>query len=306
MVTPTNGPKRRSVILSFRFLSIAVIGSLAMALVSTFAPLPAQIAVLGALVSILAGLFVAYVEQEDQRERRRAQLLEKLQVPIALAPEHDLFDHYSAFAAALADLATQKDPILREIALLKLVSVTEQVESLADGKLVFSSTETWRTVYEKILRTPDLKTYHSVAWAKTHDYWQDQPGKQSMRVNFDLLHDGLRIERIIILRDHLWPSGETLPRKEIRFWIEEQHNRGVWIALIRESDIETEADLLCDFGIYGDRAVGIQELDEQSRTIRFILCFDRHSIKLAQDRWDRLSLYTTSYSDLLDQSASQE
>ena len=33
-------------------------------------------------------------------------------------------------------------------------------------------------------------------------------------------------------------------------------------------------DLLADFGIYGDRAVGTQELDEQSRTVRFTLSFD--------------------------------
>ena len=36
-----------------------------MALVSTFAPLPAQIAGLGACISILAGWFIAYIEQED-------------------------------------------------------------------------------------------------------------------------------------------------------------------------------------------------------------------------------------------------
>ena len=58
--------------LSFKFVGTALAGSLAMALVAAFAPLPAQIAVLGSCVSILAGLFVAYVEQEDVRERRRA------------------------------------------------------------------------------------------------------------------------------------------------------------------------------------------------------------------------------------------
>jgi hypothetical protein len=69
--------------------------------------------------------------------------------------------------------------------------------------------------------------------------------------------------------------------------------------LVRESEIGGEADLLCDFGIYGDRATGIQELDELSRTLRFMLLFDKQSIKLAQDRWARLSLYATAYADLL-------
>ena len=51
----------------------------------------------------------------------------------------------------------------------------------------------------------------------------------------------------------------------------------------------------------GDRATGVQELDDQSRTLRFILHFDPQNIRLARDRWTRLLLYTTSYADLLDQ-----
>jgi hypothetical protein len=73
--------------------------------------------------------------------------------------------------------------------------------------------------------------------------------------------------------------------------------------LVRESEIAAEPDLLVDFGIYDDRATGIQELDDRSRTLRFILSFDRPSMKLARDRWSRLALYATSYSDLLDQAA---
>jgi len=59
------------VLLSFRFIGTALMGSLAMALVAAFGPLPAQVAVLGALVSILAGLFLSYLEQEEERDRRR-------------------------------------------------------------------------------------------------------------------------------------------------------------------------------------------------------------------------------------------
>jgi hypothetical protein len=278
-----------------------MIGSLAAALVSVFAPLPAQVAVLGALVSILAGLFLSYLEQEDERERHRAELLEKVRIPVELAPEHELFDHYSAYSAALTELAKQTDPILRASALLKLASVTEQVRALAEGRLVFSSTEAWRTVYEQFLQSSDIKKYRSVAWVKTRDYWQDQPGRQSMAANFDAAHHGTLIERIIILRDDLWHRGELLPSADIRPWIEEQHSHGLWITLVRESDIASEPDLLADVGIYGDRAVGVQELDERSRTVRFILSFDPQSIRLAQDRWQRLSVYAVPFADLLDQ-----
>ena len=48
---------RRSVLLSFHFLGTAIVGALVMALVTAFAPTEVQIAVLGAYVSILGGLF---------------------------------------------------------------------------------------------------------------------------------------------------------------------------------------------------------------------------------------------------------
>jgi hypothetical protein len=120
-----------------------------------------------------------------------------------------------------------------------------------------------------------------------------------MQVNFQAAKRGVEIERIVILGSTLWAPGEIFPVPEVRGWIHEQHERGIKVFLVRESEIGGEADLLCDFGIYGDRATGIQELDEEAKTARFILLFDKQSIKLAQDRWARLSLYTTSYTDLL-------
>ena len=274
-----------------------------MALVCTFGPLPAQLAVLGGCVSVLAGLFVAYVEQEDIRDRQRAALLGTLRVPLALAPEHDLFDHYSVFSGALERLAHQPDPVLRRFALLKLASIGEQVRTLADGTVVFTSTETWRTVYEQLLESPGLGLYRSVAWVKTADYWQDRPGRRSMELNFERVRRGLTIERMMILRGDLWPSGQRLPSPSIRPWIEQQHERGIRVALVRELDLAGEPDLLADFGIYDERALGVQELDEHARTLRFVLSFDRESLQLARDRWERLSLYTVSYAELLQQAS---
>src|SRR6266849_5094121 len=112
--------KRRSALLSFQFLGVAMIGSLTMALVAVFAPLPAQIAILGAEVSILAGLFLSYLEQEHVREQQRLEALERLSVPIALAADPDINGQYLAICRALMELVRQSDPILREMALLKL------------------------------------------------------------------------------------------------------------------------------------------------------------------------------------------
>lgn len=71
-------PPRRPALLDFKFAATALVGSLVMALVATFAPVPAQIAVLGAFVSILGGLFLAYLEQEGPREARRNEMVERL------------------------------------------------------------------------------------------------------------------------------------------------------------------------------------------------------------------------------------
>ena len=102
------------------------------------------------------------------------------------------------------------------------------------------------------------------------------------------------IERVIILRDDLWPRGTPLPQKAILPWIEEQHNQGLWVTLVREGNLASETELLCDMGIYGDRALGIQELDEHARTVRFTLLFDAQNLRLARDRWEKLGLYTIS------------
>lgn len=294
-------PPRRSALLSFRFLGTAILGSLVMALVCTFGPLSAQIGVLGAFISILGGLFLSYLAQDDQRERQRTEVIERLAVPLTLAPDRQLYAQYLAICQALTELAGKDDAILRQTALLKLASIVSQVQSLAGGTIVFSLTESWRSVYEQLLLSPDIRKYRSVGWVKTADYWQDQPGRQSMQVNFEAVHRGVHIERIVVLPHTLWPQGQLLPSPDILPWIEEQHNHGLWITLVREAHVTREPDLLGDFGIYGDRAVGVQELDAHSRTLRFTLEFSAQAVQLGEDRWRRISLYATSLRSLLDQ-----
>jgi hypothetical protein len=299
---PTDEQKnRRSALLSFRFLGTAVLGSIVMALVATFGALPAQLAVLGAFISILGGLFLSYLGQEDQRERERAAAIQSLSVPLSLASDPELFLRYREIASGLTALAQQTDPILRRIALLKLASVSEQIDGLASGKIVFAMTESWRTVYEEMLRSPDVREYRSVAWVRSAKYWQDEPGRQSMRVNFEAVERGVLVERVVVLRDELWPVGEPLPSPEILPWIEEQHNHGVWIALARESDLSRESDLLGDMGIYGHRAVGTQELDDGCRTLRFTLDLEPQAVQSADSKWQRLLLYSRSLRNILDE-----
>lgn len=298
-MSDTDPARRPSVLLSFQFGGTALVGSLAMALVSAFAPPAAQVAVLGALVSVLVGLFVSYMGQEDRRERRRDELVERLAVPLALAPEHELYEQYLAMCRGLTELARQTDPVLRDIAVLKLASLAGEIGSLADGKVEFGATEAWRTVYERLLGSPGVKEYRSVAWVRGGEYWRDQPGRQSMQVNFEAAHRGVLIERIVILPDALWPASQPLPSDDILPWIREQHDHGLWVTLVRDSEVD-EPDLLADFGIYGDRAVGVGETDDRSRTVRFTLTFDPQAVRVARERWRRLSIYATSFRSLLD------
>ncbi len=281
--------------------AIALVGTVMMTLVCLLTETDVQIATLGGLLSILVGLFVAHSQEFQQAERQRSELLECLQIPFTLAPVPGFFRHYDVFATAMAQLAKQPDPVLREFALMKLEAISDEVQAMAKGTVVFTATETWRAVYQKLLESLHVKAYYSVAWVKTGGYWNDPPGQQSMRLNYDLVARGFRIERVLILPDELWPFEERLPSAEIRPWIEQQHEGGIRVSLVREADLIDEPDLLQDFGIYGDKAVGIQELDDRSRTIRFILDFDATNLWKALNRWERLTLFTTKYSETLDQ-----
>ena len=227
--------------------------------------------------------------------------LSVLELPFALARDVDTFARYKSMSQSLARISRALDPIYRELALESLDDTNRRIHTLADGLLIFEGTETWRLVYERLLRSPGLYLYRSVAWIQSAAYWQDEPGRKSMAVNFELQSSGqVTIERIAIIADELWPSGDVWPVETLRQWIQEQHTRGIKISFVRASAIVAEPELLADIGIYGSRAVGTQELDEQARTIRFRLLFDFSSVAAAEDRWNRLAVYSESFASYLD------
>src|SRR5579863_9751267 len=118
---------RRSVLFSFRFLGTALIGSLVMALVSALAPLPAQIPVLGAFISILGGLFLSFLEQDDERERHRNELIAKLSIPLSLSEDRELYAQYLSISRSLDAISHHANHILHDMAVLKLASVADQI-----------------------------------------------------------------------------------------------------------------------------------------------------------------------------------
>ncbi|MFM7930162.1 MAG: hypothetical protein ACKO9Q_20845, partial [Pirellula sp.] len=62
----------------------------------------------------------------------------------------------------------------------------------------------------------------------------------------------------------------------------------------RQESLESEASLVGDFGIYGRVALGEQDIDEQCRTMRFTLSFDQREVELANLRWEKLELFSSS------------
>ena len=253
------------------------------------------------LAALLAGLLGTTLMR--YRQARSASQTNERTPMRALRSHPELLCAHNFVAHSLCQLAGQGDEILRDCAAARLAAIQEELRSLGDGKLVFAGTESWRTAYERILRSPALGRYFSVAWLRSEDYWRDAPGRHSMQLNYDLIQLGVRIERTLILNDFFWPPAATLPAKVICQWIEEQYKRGIVIRLVRESQIADEPELLSDFGIYGRRAVGQLDLDDTCRTVRFTLDFTPQAVSLFEERWRRLLLFAVSFRELLDRKA---
>ena len=225
-----------------------------------------------------------------------------LGIPLELANDRQVLELHWSLSTSLRDILANPDPIYHDLALQRARQLNTEFDQIAKGHIVFTGTERWRMAYEQLLRSPGLHLYRSVAVVRTPHYWQDEPGKQSMSVNLMARREQvLHIERIAIVADSLWPATERLPIEPLETWLAEQHAGGLSVRLVRLSELQREPDLVLDMGIYGTRAVGIQEQDEQGRTVRFTLSFDFPEVLAAEQRWQRLSLLAAPLGKLLDQ-----
>lgn len=226
-----------------------------------------------------------------------------LETPFFLAHDARTFDRYRRISRALLQISIHSDRVYRDVVMQQLDKVAAQIEGMGNGTIVYHGTETWRIVYEQLLREPGLQLYRSVSLIRNPQYWQDGAGQQSMQLNLNLHEQGqVSIERICIVSDELWPVDGDMPHETIRQWIHEQSVHGIWVKLVRESTLLDEQELIRDMGIYGSRALGIQQLDEQgTRTRVFTLTFAFEAVREAEEQWKRLSVYAISYRDLVDQ-----
>ena len=183
---------------------------------------------------------------------------------------------------------------------LRLAEMSKQLAELLQGRLCFASTEKWRTVYEDVLKSCRAKRYLSVALIRSDDYWRDEPGQASLEFNYDLIAHGFHIHRVFVIDEFFWPRTARTPSTGLFHWITSQHQRGIEVSLVRLSALEDEPDLVCDMGIYGDEATGLQQTDLEGRTVRFELRFDALSVRQAEQRWNQLLLYAKPLDELLD------
>ena len=183
--------------------------------------------------------------------------------------------------------------VFEQQAVLCLSEIARRMDDLLCSKLTFEGTEQWRSVYRQVLESCETRRYLSVALIRSDNYWRDAPGENSLEFNYTLVEHGFTIQRIFIVDPFFWPPSAKTPAREVMRWISAQHDRGILTSLVRLSDLDNEPDLVCDIGIYGDQAVGIQESDFEGRTVRFNIYFDANRVQEAEELWSRIELYAT-------------
>jgi hypothetical protein len=219
----------------------------------------------------------------------------------AIARDADLHPSCTRIISQLARATAIGDPVHREMVLDVAGGTALSLENATLGEFVFVSNEQWRKFYSKLLTDRSLHLYRSVAIVQGQSYWNSEAGLNSTQLNLRESEAGrIRIKRIVILTSNVWPNKNELPRGQIQEWLIEQHHRGIALWLVHESEVAGEPDLLVDMGIYGSRAIGIQELNDDGGTRRFRLQFGFEHVEAAEERWQRLLVYAVKYSDFLD------
>lgn len=280
-----------------RPITIVVLGGVGSVLVALVGNAAVTTIWLGVLLSVVIALLVRRRRPDDDSS------IGLLETPFYLSHDAEIFERYRQMSQQLLRISQRSSKVYRDLALQILDEMTRRCVEMGQGRIVFLETETWRLAYERLLRDPTVFTYRSVAVVRNSKYWQDAAGSGSMQFNFQMIDDQvITIERIVVVADHLWPKDQELPDDELRQWIHEQSVHGIWMKLVRISDLKNEPDLVRDMGIYGQLAVGTQQLaDDNLRTQRFILNFDLNEVREAERLWEKLGVYSAAYKDLLDQ-----
>ena len=144
-----------------------------------------------------------------------------LDLPLALSRDTPIFETFLKISHELKRISENPDPVFRTNAIRRLNTLHKELATLGDGTLIFRNTESWRLVYEQLLRSKVVYLYRSVAWVRDGEYWQDEPGQKNLQLSFDLVADQqLSMERIIIIAEMLWPANDAKPVASVLKWIQ--------------------------------------------------------------------------------------
>ena len=190
-------------------------------------------------------------------------------------------------------------PEFKRHAEMRLATMARDLTELTQVTLSFHATESWRTVYERVLSQCKTRRYLSVALLRTDNYWRDLPGQASLEFNFKLIEHGFSVQRTFIIDPFFWPPSAKTPSAGLLRWIMSQQHKDVTSRLVRLAELDEESDLVGDFGIYGSDAVGKQTVDFEGKTQSYEISFDADRMREAEERWERLLLYSVLVDDLL-------
>lgn len=287
-------PSRPSVFRRRSFIVTSIAVPVLMAAAYEFGSLSVQVSVVGTLVGIVAGFLLSFLQEIEKTTSGLQISLSRLGalLPVSASPRLRLaFGH---IVESLSFVATSPNHLFHDLACERVSDLGRDFRGLSRMQLDYVGTEAWRNAYADLLRRADLETYHSVAWLRMPDYWQDRPGEQSLQLNLDLVEQGVEIHRIVILRPSTCQENGQLVRP-LYEWLQRQHDGGIRLQVVQEQALQREADLLADFGLYGEDAVGVLEVNPQSTTLRFKLSFNPDDLDTYRDRWERLRLYAQDW-----------
>jgi len=285
---------------SLEFWVTIIIGGLILGFTFALADLRMQLAAVGVYVTLLLGLVVAVLIRAVSVD---ATMRENNEISQRIAQNPRVRKFYDETIEPLSRAFKIDDNVFGSLVEEKLTDFQNELSTeLSTGRISFPA-EAFRVTYADILNQPDIKEYRSVAWVKSEDYWQDQAGKSSIRFNFDLLQKGVGIERIFIVREAVWDSTK------IKNWIRQQRDyrvkidgkqteNRIRIAVASEGRIPAEENLIEDYGIYGDRAVGVQNIDDKCKTTTFDLYFDKAKIAKAKRSFEKLKVHILTPDEL--------
>jgi len=278
------------------FIAVTAIGSMAMLLIRAFYP-DFQLAALGLLFSILGGLVISFLGHNAERQIQTERLLDKLQIPMRLATDAELYSQYASYAASFNRIASDSHSSLRRLTLMFLSVQNQRLDQISRGIVEFGSTEAWRATYEDLLNPENVKIYRSVSVVNTPSYWQDAGGKRSTQKNIEDAGRGMKIERIVVLHDDLWPGTDGFSNSNLDSWLRRQKDAGISIFLI-QSSVLTDESLRVDFGIYGDVAIGIQEIGVDGRTQKFSFDFRESTKNIKDGHWRQLMVHSIALDEI--------